>query len=243
MDCAGLTEMPDEIPAGLPAAMRAAAAARSLRIASLTATFNMAHPDPAHRAAGLRRLRLLTGAAPALGAPVLHLCTGTRNTASMWRPHPDNATPEAWADMLACVRQAAALARQAGVTLAFEPEMSNVVDSARRARRLLDEVASPHLKVTFDPANIFHQGELPRMQEMLDEAFEVIGKDIVLAHAKDLDRDGEAGHLPAGHGVLDYPRYLALLRRHAPQAPLLLHGLTPAQVPGCLAFLRGKLSA
>ena len=82
--------------------------------------------------------------------------------------------------MAACVREATDIARQANVVLAFEPEMSNVVDSARKARRLLDEIGSPHLKVTMDPANLFHAGELPRMKEILDEAFALVGKDIVL---------------------------------------------------------------
>jgi len=80
------------------------------------------------------------------------------------------------------------------VTLAFEQEVNNVVDSAQKARRLLDEIGSPHLKVTMDAANIFHAGELARMSEVLDRAFALIGKDIVLAHAKDLSRDGDAGH-------------------------------------------------
>src|SRR5438270_12870509 len=140
--------------------------------------------------------------------------------------------------MAACVREATDIARQANAVLAFEPEMSNVVGSARKARRLLDEIGSPHLKVTIDPANLFHAGELPRMKEILDEAFALLGNDIVLAHAKDLDRDGEAGHKAAGQGVLDYDRYLALLRNYHFQGPRLLHGLTAAQLPGCTAFLR-----
>src|SRR5436305_12847000 len=70
-----------------------------------------------------------------------------------------------------CVREATDIARQAKVVLAFEPEVSNVVDSARKARRLLDEIGSPQLKVTMAPANLFHAGELPRMKEILDEAF------------------------------------------------------------------------
>ena len=110
-------------------------------------------------------------------------------------------------------------------------------------RHLLDEIGSPHLKVTLDPANLFHTGELPRMKEILDEAFALVGKDVVLAHAKDLDRDGEAGHKPAGQGVLDYDRYISLLRKYECTGPLLLHGLSVAQVPGCLAFLRGKMAA
>ena len=242
MVCAGLPEMPDTIPAGLPKRIRREASTRGIEIASLTGTFNMCHPDPEQRRAGLRRLRLLAEACAPMGTSTIHICTGTRNPASMWRPHPENGSPEAWRDMVACVREATAIARETNVVLAFEPEMSNVVDSARKARRLLDEIASPHLKVTIDPANLFHTGELPRMKEILDEAFALIGKDAVLAHAKDLDRDGEAGHKPAGQGVLDYDRYIALLRQYDFKGPLLLHGLTIAQVPACLAFLRTKLA-
>ncbi|MBA4182361.1 MAG: hypothetical protein C0506_17400 [Anaerolinea sp.] len=127
--------------------------------------------------------------------------------------------------------------------LAFEPEVNNIVDSARKSRQLLDEIASPHLKVTIDPANIFHAGQLPRMKEVLEEAFALLGNDIALAHAKDLDRDGDAGHKAAGEGLLDYGLYLRLLRAHRFSGPLLLHGLTRAQVPGCVAFLRAKLAA
>ncbi len=242
LDCAGLPAMPDQLPPGLAVRIREAAAARGLRIAALQGTFNMSHPDPEHRRTGLRQLRVLAEACPDLGTSRIHLCTGTRDRQSMWRRHPDNDSPEAWRDMAACVREAADMARQTKVVLAFEPEVNNVVDSARKARRLLDEIGSPHLKVTIDPANIFHAGELPRMKEILDEAFALLGKDIVLAHAKDLDHDGDAGHLAAGQGKLDYARYLALLHASGFKGPLLLHGLSPAQVPGCVAFLREKLA-
>ena len=243
MACANLPEMPDAIPAELPEKIRHEASARGITIASLTGTFNMTHPDPEHRRTGLRRLRTLAEACPQMGTSRIHICTGTRDPNSMWRYHPDNSLPESWRDMLACLREATAIARQADVVLAFEPEMSNVVDSARKARRLLDEIGSPHLKVTMDPANLFHKGELPRMKEILDEAFELLGKDVVLCHAKDLDRDGEAGHKPAGQGLLDYNRYMSLLRKYDYKGPVLLHGLSAAQVPGCVAFLRAKMAA
>jgi sugar phosphate isomerase/epimerase len=221
--------------------IRAAFDAREMTIAAMSGHFNMIHPDVQVRQAGLHGLRLLASRCEQLGTSVITLCTGTRDTTSIWRRHADNDLPEAWTDLIASMRQAVQIAEGYGVTLAFEPEVSNVVDSAQKARRILDEIGSPHLKVTMDGANIFHAGELPRMREMLDEAFALLGPDVALAHAKDLDRDGEAGHLPAGKGLLDYARYLALLSQLDPQVPLILHGLDESELPESLAFVRSKM--
>ncbi len=242
MDCVGLPALPDEIAPELIARIRREADVRGITIASLEGTFNMSHPDAEQRRVGLRRLRVLAATCQPLGTSKIHLCTGTRDPDSMWRRHPENDSPEAWRDMAACVREASDIARQAGVVLAFEPEVNNVVDSAKKARRLMDEIGSPHLKVTMDAANIFHAGDLARMGDVLDQAFALVGKDIVLAHAKDLSRDGDAGHEAAGHGKLDYDRYISLLHAYGFRGPILLHGLTEAQVPGCVAFLRDKLA-
>ncbi|MGA2618919.1 MAG: sugar phosphate isomerase/epimerase family protein [Thermoguttaceae bacterium] len=242
MDCAGLPLMPERIAPELAARIRRAAAARAITIASVQGTFNMSHPDAEHRRAGLRGLQVLTAACAGLGTSMIHLCTGTRDRQNMWRRHADNDSPAAWRDMAACVREAAEIARPAGVVLGFEPEVNNVVDSAQKARRLMDEIGSPHLKVTMDAANLFHAGELARMDEILEQAFALVGKDIVMAHAKDLSHDGDAGHEAAGHGRLDYDRYISLLKAYGFSGPLLLHGLSEAQVPGCVAFLRRKLA-
>jgi sugar phosphate isomerase/epimerase len=160
----------------------------------------------------------------------------------MWQRHRENDSASAWNDLVACVREALRLTEKTGAILAFEPEIANVVDTARKGRRLLDELQSPRLKVVMDPANLFHAGELPRMHEILDEAFELLGRDLVLAHAKDLTRDGEAGHAAAGQGRLDYNHYLALLRSVGFDGSLILHGLEESQVDRCVAFLHRHTS-
>ena len=241
-ESAGLAPMPDEFPARLAERVRRAAAAQRIAIASVQGTFNMSHPDPEFRRQGLRRLQGIASVCGQLGTKVIAICIGTRDRENMWRHHPDNDSPGAWRDMTACVREGVEIARQAGVTLALEPEVSNVVDSPAKARRLLDEIGSPYLKVTLDAANLFHAGELSRMAEVLENAFDLVGRDIILAHAKDLSHDGEAGHEAAGHGRLDYDLYLSLLHAHGFNGPLLLHALTESQVPGCVAFLRAKLA-
>ena len=238
--CAGVPSMPDQIDPTLAATIQHELAARDIEMAAISGTFNIIHPDLKQRRAGMRRLRVLAAACRDLGTEIITLSTGTRDPENMWRRHLDNDTPEAWSDMVAALREAVQIAEEHDVTLAFEPEVSNVVDSAVKGRRLLDEIGSPRLRVVMDGANLFHTGELSRMHKILEEAFALLGNDIVLAHAKDLSHDGEAGHEAAGTGQLDYDLYLALLRGVGYRGPLILHALSEEQVDSSVAFLRQK---
>ena len=241
MESAGQPTMPARIEANLCDRIRQEMAARHLAMAAVSGTFNMIHPDLQERQEGMQRLRVLAAACAPLGTSLITLCTGTCDPGYMWRQHPENDSPEAWTDLIASMTEAALIAQDHNLTLAFEPEVSNVVDSALKARRLLDEIQSPHLKVVFDGANLYHAGELPRMREILDQAFDLLGPDIVLAHAKDLERDGEAGNMAAGTGVLDYDHYLSRLRAVGFDGALILHSLEEDQVEASVAFLREKL--
>jgi len=243
MACAGMASMPDAIAPAIAERIAAACAARGIAMVAVSGTFNVIHPDERVRTDGFRRLGVLAGACAALGTRTITMSTGTRDAENMWRRHEDNGSPGAWKDLCDSMERAVHIAETHDIVLAFEPEVSNVVDTARKARRLLDEVRSPRLRVVIDGANLFHSGELPRMREILDEAFDLLGADIALAHAKDLSRDGEAGHEAAGTGMLDYDRYVALLRGAGYAGPLVLHNLTEAQVPASVEFLREKLSA
>jgi sugar phosphate isomerase/epimerase len=177
-----------------------------------------------------------------LGTEIITLCTGTRDPYNMWRYHPDNSSPAAWRDLLDALAVALEIAEAYKVTLGIEPEVSNVIDSARKARQLLEEFSSPYLKIVMDGANLFPAGTLPRMREILGEAFDLLGEAISLAHAKDLTHDGEAGQAAAGTGLLDYDLYLELLQQAGYNGPLILHGLREDEVAGSVAFLRAKLA-
>jgi len=96
---------------------------------------------------------------------VITLCTGTRDPNNQWRGHPENVSPEAWHDLVDSMHSALQIAAAQTITLAIEPEISNVVDSAAKARRLLDEMQSPNLKIIMDAANLFQAGTLPRQRE------------------------------------------------------------------------------
>jgi sugar phosphate isomerase/epimerase len=230
MSCAGLPSLPDEIDPAVSARIRETAAHSGIVIEAVSGTFNMIHPDPAVRQSGLDRLRTLAAACHDLGAPVVTLCTGTRDADDMWRWHPDNALPAAWADLLRAMEAALTIAEDEQITLAFEPERANVVNSAERGHALLRAMRSPRLKVIIDPANIIVPGDAQEMERVVEEA---------IAHAKDRGADDE--FRAAGQGILNYEHYLRLLQARAFAGPLIVHGLAEAQVDTSLQFLRAIL--
>lgn len=243
MESLGLPTMPEELGDALCDRIRRAMATRNLQLAALSGTFNLIHPDPRQRDLGMRGLRAVAAASGYLGAPVITLCTGTRDPDYMWRRHPENDSAEAWTELLTSMEQVVHIAEEHGVTVAFETEVNNVVDSAIKARRLLHQIRSPHLKVVMDGANLFHAGELSDMHGILDRAFDLLGGDIALAHAKDLSHDGDAGHEAAGTGLLDYGHYLRLLGETGFDGALVLHSLEEGQVSESLTFVRAHLQS
>ena len=241
--CAGLPSLPEHFEPEIAEHIRKAAVERRIEIVAVSGTFNMIHPDANQRREGLRKLEIIAGACPRLNARLVTLCTGTRDPENMWRRHPDNDSPEAWRDLTVSMTKALTIADKHDITLSVEPETGNVVSSARRARRLLDEMRSPRLKIIMDAANLFHQADLPRMGEILDEAFDIVGHDIALAHAKELSPDGRAGGLALGAGALDWDRYLSLLRSAKFDGPLIMHGFEEREVAVSVKFLREKVAS
>lgn len=240
MSCAGLASMPDMIPDETIAAIRAASREVDVGIAALSATYNMIHPDKAVRDKGLARLAVVLAAAEDLGVPLVTLCTGTRDPDDMWRHHPDNTRPEAWADLFAEMEKAIALAERHGVDFGIEPEQANVVTSADDTLRLIGTIGSPRIRIILDPANLFEQATPDAARVIVADAVNRLGPHIALAHAKDRTADG--AFATAGKGIVDFPDFIARLRVDGFDGPLVTHGLTAEEAPGVAAFLRGLVT-
>lgn len=124
------------------------------------------------------------------------------------------------------------------IILGVETEASNIINTPIKARAYLDAFPNGRLKIIMDGANLFLPEQINRQKDILTEAFELLGRDIVLAHAKDLATDEGLAFVAAGQGVLDYETYLALLKQVNYNGALILHGLEPSQVPESVAFLK-----
>ena len=237
MASAGLRSMPDAVPEGLARRIAGAARERGLAIAGLSGTTNLIHPDPAERALGRARLAVIIEAARDMGAPLVTLCTGTRDPVDPWRAHPGNAQPEAWADLLTELEHAIPLAEAAGVRLGIEPEAANVVRGPAEAKRLLDELASPELAIVLDPANLFEGPPVPdALRDAVARAVDLLGPWLAMVHAKDRDARGEV--VAVGRGVIDFVHFADCLRRAGFDGDVVTHGLEPDDASEVARHLR-----
>jgi sugar phosphate isomerase/epimerase len=237
MSCAGRETFPGNVSSDLVQRITDAAEQATVELAALSGTFNMAHPDPAVRRAGLEKFEILCKVAARLHIPVITLCTGTRNPIDMWKWHPDNDSKEAWDDMVQSIDAALIAAEKNNLILAFEPESENVANSASLARKLLDELRNPRLRIILDPANLISPKRTQK--EVLDEAFTLLRDSIVIAHAK--DRNNDLKPCAAGKGILDFEYYLRCLKEIGFTGPLIMHGLEEEDVRFSREFLEGIL--
>lgn len=225
--CAGLPTLPTSITGDEVDRIRAEVEKRHLTVAALSGTFNMIDPDRSRRRDHLQRLPVLAAVANALDCPLITLCSGTRDLDDMWRAHPDNGQGSAWKEMLESMETALALTEGHDVHLGVEPEPGNVVRGAREARRLLDELRSPRLRIVMDGANIISGDPAGDHGVMLREAFDLVGNEIGLIHAKELP------------GIaMDWELYLSLAAGIGYSGAIILHGFAEREVLRALKVVR-----
>jgi sugar phosphate isomerase/epimerase len=222
LSSAGLVSLPDTVPLGVAVQFRQEARARGIRLAALSGTYNMAHPDARVRKASRVGFQNVVSAAREMGAPIVSLCTGSRDPHEMWKFHPENDSDEAWKDLRSELEFALRVAQEAGIRLAIEPEPANVIRDARSAKRILNEMSSSNLGILLDAANLVTPETLSRQHAVIEEATDLLGEALLLAHAKDIDASGQV--VAPGEGEVNLMAFTKALRRVGYDDALIAHG-------------------
>jgi sugar phosphate isomerase/epimerase len=229
-----------DLTATLAFTLRRAFEKHNVRIAVLGCYINPIHPDPATRAALLGWFKEHLRFASDVGCPVVALETGS--VTADYSPHPDNQGEPAFQDMLRSFAKLVAEAERHAVTVGVEAVTVHTVSTPQRMRRLLDTIASPHLRVVLDPVNLLSPANAHRQRDVIREALDLLGDDIAIVHAKDFVRDGETLRtVPAGQGELDYDDVLRWLDANGRDIPVLLEETGADAVAGCRAHLEQRL--
>jgi sugar phosphate isomerase/epimerase len=244
LSVAGLPTIPDEpVPDDIVAAIRTAADQAGVALAAISGTFNTAHPDPAHRQTYVARFPHLCLVARDLQIGIITLSSGSRDPQDMWRWHPDNTTQQAWADSRTTLQALATIAEDHGLTLAVEPEHSNVVATADQAITMLDQICSPTLEIIYDAANLLDPDSYDpaAAAAAITRDIATLGPHIALGHAKELIAD-RAPAAP-GTGLLPWPLIVQSLHEAGFDGILVIHGLPETSVPLAVTTLEAAFAA
>ncbi len=208
-----------------------------LEIAQLNGSYErLVDPDSALRAEGVRGLSALIRIGARIAAPTVYVRPGSLNLRSHWGPHPANHTSATFTRLVDSLRQACAVAEREGVLLAIEGHVLSPLDTPSKVRALLDAVGSPALKFNADPVNFIRS--LPDVYDtrpILNELFDLLGEDTLVAHAKDVSvGDSLVLHIEEvllGMGSLDYTLFLRRFQACAPDGWIEIEHLPDEQIP------------
>ena len=240
MACSGLGSLPEAIPVVAARQVADALAQTGMQMAAISATYNMADPDPGRRQAGRQAFTAIAGRAAKMGANMLTVCSGSLDPHDKWRRHPANDDPQSWIGMCREFEIICDIAEQHDILIGVEPEPANIVSSATSAARLLAEFPGSRLRIILDPANILEDVPPDHHHRTIDTALDLLGPAIAMAHAKDRHADGSVA--PAGLGIVDWPHFLAGLVRIGFDGPLIAHGMSAEEAPAVAAFLNKRIA-
>lgn len=216
---------------------------QQVEISMMTGFWNMISRDVDDREEGLLRLERLMQACNATGCNVINLCTGSKGR-HMWDRVPENNTMIAWLEICETMEKALKLAEHYKVYLGIEVEASNVVNTAEKARKLMDTMRSPWLKVVLDGANVFWPGQCAyaNATRILKEAMDLLAGDIVGVHGKDMLPGDELDFTYCGNGIVNFDYMLQRLKSVGYTRGILLHGAhDEAEIPPSVANIKALL--
>ena len=213
-----------------------------VEIAAIAAYVNIFDANPDRRHANRSYLADAIRIAPELGTPLVVTESGSYNPLDAWGDHPHNHSDAAWADLVAITRDLTALCAREGAQLVYEPYVNSVLDSARAARRLADEIGSPALAFVLDPAGLTTAETIGRNAAITREAFALLDGHIALVHADDVRYEaGRARWLPLGWGSLDAGTVVDGVAASGYDGAIIVEHLAEELVPEATRFVRERL--
>ena len=217
-----LSKVIDEFPTtdealtpGLAMYIKNVFAKNHVDIAVLGCYLNLANPNQEQLAGIMHRYMAHIRFASWLGCGVVGTETGAPNETYTFVP--ECHTEAALQTFIRNLRPIVKYAKKMGVVVAIEPVSRHIVCNPRRARRVLDEIASPNLQIIFDPVNLLDVENYDQRGTVIEEALELLGPDIAVVHLKDCAlRNGKLLSMGCGQGEMDYTAILKYMKAHKP---------------------------
>lgn len=201
-------------------------------IAVLGCYLNLANPNPEKLAQITNRYKAHIRFASLLGCGVVGTETGAPN--ETYTHVPECHGEEALQTFITNLRPVVKYAEQMGVIMAIEPVWKHIVCNPRRAKQVLEAIDSPNLQIILDPVNLLDISNYKQQKEIVEEAIEILDKDIAMVHIKDFVVEGDKlVSVGAGLGQMDYTAIMKFIKDKKPYMHVTLENTTPADNIQC----------
>lgn len=205
-----------------------------IQIAVLGCYVNIVDSDPTKRAQALSDFGTHLRLARDFGASLVGTETGSKGQGYTL----DNFTEEAFKDVITSVKVMVAEAERFGVTIGIEAGKNHPLHTVSLTRRLLDAIPSNNLQVILDCANLMSPANYLQQEDIITEAFELLGNRIAVIHLKDFKMiDGQIKFVPVGQGCLHFEPILRYMKYQRPHLQGLLESTTEEHLEASIAYL------
>ena len=209
-----------------------------LDIAVLGCYLNLANPNEESLKKIRERYLSHIRFASLLGSGVVGTETGAVNEAYQYEER--NHSEEALRIFIDNLRPVVEYAEKMGVIFAIEPVFKHIVWNPRRARQVLDEIASPNLQIIFDPVNLLDISNYQNRENIIREALTILGEDIAVVHIKDfVVEDQKLISVAAGTGEMDYGDIIRFIKKEKPFIHVTLENTTPQNAEAARNYIQG----
>ena len=219
--------------------------AENISIAVLGCYINPVHPDPLARENQLCVFEEHLRFARDFGCALVGTETGSCNADCSF--HPDTDKPAVFDLLCRSLERLLRTAEKCGASVAIEAVADqHTISGIEKMEQVLRRLASPALKVIYDPVNLIPANGLRESQErFFTQAFDAFGADIAAVHAKDFRMEGNKknGALPAGTGEMDYGALLRIIMERKPGIDILLEDTGPQTGRRAMDFLSQTAAA
>jgi len=206
-------------------------------LAVLGCYLNLTHPDEAAYREILKKYRAHIQLARWMNAGCVGTETGNPNAGYTYDPVRSH-TPEALEMFIRRVAPVVECAEHFGVTLAIEPVYTHIVHDGKAARKVLDAIRSDNLKIILDPVNLLHTDNVDRRDEVIREAIDLLGEDVVIIHMKDYQRaENGLKSMACGLGEMDYTDILRFAKHQKPFIQMTLEDTKPDNAEAARLYL------
>ncbi len=207
----------------------------------LGAYFNPVHPDHEVVRQGIENFKKHLLYASMLNADFVGSETGSL-MGSPWGYVKENHTDKPLVDVIKIFKDLSDEAERLDVKIAIEGAYAHVAYSPLRLRQILDEIASPHLKVTIDLYNYLCIDNYKQRMTIFEEALTLFKSDIVIFHLKDfIIKDHKLVQVGLGQGLMDYHTIIKRIKQEQPNAHLIFEGVIGKDIHTSYEFIHNLL--